>query len=387
MTSQKAKQKNTATEGLKHLQQADDIAQAIVTWYKYSHRELPWRNTSDPYAIWLSEIMLQQTQVVTVLPYYQRFLNSFPTIKALAEADDDNVLKHWEGLGYYTRCRNLHKAAKLIMEKHNGCFPDTLEAVEALPGIGKSTAGAILTFAYKQRHPILDGNVKRVLARLLDWDQPVSKPVSQKTLWQASRALVDNCDDVYSLNQALMELGATLCSRTRPSCLLCPVKSSCLSLKNATQEARPVKEVKKPVPHKAIGVAIIWNDLGELLIQQRPAEGLLGGLWEFPGGKQEPEESIEKTVHREIQEELGLSLELGEALDPVSHAYSHFKVTLYAYHCRLSPAKQTPKPAMKQRWQWIKLDELDTLAFPTANRKLFSQLEGSPFLESKAVLS
>jgi A/G-specific adenine glycosylase len=361
------------------MENASDVAEAIVSWYQHSHRQLPWRETHDPYAIWLSEVMLQQTQVVTVLPYYHRFLEALPTLHELAMAPEQTVLKLWEGLGYYTRCRNLHKAARLIVEQHNGEFPSTLKEVEALPGLGKSTAGAILTFAYGQAHPILDGNVKRVLSRLLNWEEPISNSLSSKALWKASSALVETCTDVYSLNQGLMELGASLCSSKNPSCLLCPVRFACAAYAQGTVEQRPVVVPKKAVPHKAIGVAVIWNEQGELLVQQRPAEGLLGGLWEFPGGKQEEGEALAETVHREIMEELALTLHVGQALKPVSHAYSHFKVTLYAYHCYLKPAMQSPVLKAAQAWQWLAPEALHTLPFPTANRKLFEQFSVTPF--------
>jgi A/G-specific adenine glycosylase len=361
------------------MKNASDVAEAIARWYKHNHRPLPWRETHNPYAIWLSEVMLQQTQVVTVLPYYDRFLKALPTVHDLAMAPEQTVLKLWEGLGYYTRCRNLHKAARLIVEHHNGEFPKTLKEAEALPGLGKSTASAILTFAYGQAHPILDGNVKRVLSRLLNWEAPISSSLSSKALWKASLALVETCSDVYSLNQGLMELGASLCSTKNPSCLLCPVRSHCAAYAQGTVEERPVSLPKKAVPHKAIGVAVIWNEHGKLLVQQRPAEGLLGGLWEFPGGKQEADETLEETVHREIMEELALTLHVGKALKPVSHAYSHFKVTLYAYHCYLKPSKQSPVLKAAQAWQWLAPEDLNTLPFPTANRKLFEQISVSPF--------
>ena len=363
--------KNPASQ--QHKTNKQGFAEALTNWYKYDHRQLPWRETTNPYHIWLSEIMLQQTQVVTVLPYYDKFLKQFPTIKDLARADLNTVLKAWEGLGYYSRCRNLHKAAQLIVEQHDGIFPKTIEAVEALPGIGKSTAGAILTFSFGQKHPLLDGNVKRVLSRLYDINEVISSTKLQNSLWEYSTALLEETDDPYSYNQAIMELGATLCSRTKPSCLLCLVRTFCDAAENGTQELRPVKLETRKIPHYNIGVGVIQNQQGQVFIQKRPEEGLLGGLWEFPGGKQENDEAIEKTVLREIKEELELNVDLGEPITTVKHAYSHFKITLYAYHCKLQSGE--PKPKACEQWKWVEPTDLKLFPFPKANKKVLEVLE------------
>ncbi|WP_373533114.1 A/G-specific adenine glycosylase [Vampirovibrio sp.] len=347
------------------------FANALTDWYKADHRQLPWRDTTDPYAIWLSEIMLQQTQVKTVLDYYRRFLAQYPTISALAQAPPDQVLKLWEGLGYYARCRNLQKAAQQMVEKHNGQFPQTLAEAEALPGIGRSTAGAILTFAYGQKHPLLDGNVKRVISRLYDVDQDIQKTAVIHQMWQASEELLAESTEPHLFNQAMMELGATLCSPQNPRCLLCPVKRFCDACAHGTQHERPVKAPKKATPHHTIAVGIIWND-HQVLIQQRPENGLLGGLWEFPGGKQEPEETLEQTVFREIKEELGIEVTVGEKITAVKHAYTHFKITLHAYHCAYLGGE--PKSLASQGWQWVSPDALEQFAFPKANKTVLTQL-------------
>lgn len=345
----------------------------LEAWYAGVYRKLPWRETTDAYAIWLSEIMLQQTQVATVLPYYAKFLALFPTIEALAIAPEQQVLKAWEGLGYYARARNLQKAAQQIMAHHGGVFPTTLEAVEALLGIGKSTAGAILTFAYGQKHPLLDGNVKRVLSRLFDFDQDIAKAASLKQLWAFSEQLLAPSTDAFTFNQAMMELGATLCTPTQPNCLLCPVRHLCSAYANGSQAHRPVKLKKAPIPHKHIGVGVLKNSLNEYFIQQRPAEGLLANFWEFPGGKQEPNEPIEQTVVREWQEELGFHIKVVEHLLNVDHAYTHFKVTLHTFLCELvdvdaENARPVP-PVMTaaQAVQWATLEQLEQLPFPKAN--------------------
>lgn len=352
------------------------FAQALEHWYHQTARDLPWRHTRDAYEIWLSEIMLQQTQVATVIPYYQRFLQKYPTVHDLANAPEGDVLKLWEGLGYYARCRNLHKAAKIVSTQYNGEFPDTLEGMASLPGIGQSTAGAILTFAKGQRHPLLDGNVKRVLSRLYNVDQDVANSAVVKLMWQQSEMLLSGSNDPFTFNQAIMELGATLCTPKNPQCLICPVGQFCDAVKTGTQHERPVKAAKKATPHHHIGAAVIWNKDGRILIQQRPKEGLLGGLWEFPGGKQEPNETLQDTVHREIKEELGLTLQLFDKVAEVKHAYSHFKITLHAYHALL--LKGTPKPTAADDWQWVSPEQLRDFAFPKANIKVIDAVLDCP---------
>lgn len=358
------------TKALKPLKKG--FSEDLITWYNANGRNLPWRNTSDPYHIWLSEVMLQQTQVATVIDYYHRFLETFPTIKDLANAPEDKVLKMWEGLGYYARCRNLHKTAKIVSENYKGKFPKTLDDVESLAGIGKSTAGAILTFSYGQRHPLLDGNVKRVLSRLFDIEDDITKSATIKTMWQLSEDLLSPASDPYAFNQGIMELGATICLPKQPRCLVCPVQKHCSALKAGTQLDRPVQPKKKATPHYDIGVGVIWKD-GKILIQQRPKEGLLGGLWEFPGGKQEDKETIEDTVQREISEELGIKINLKDKIASVKHAYTHFKITLHAYHCDWISG--TPTPTACDAWQWVDPQDLDQFAFPKANIKILEKLE------------
>lgn len=358
---------------LQHLSQQSAFAQALTQWYQATGRDLPWRHTKDPYAIWVSEIMLQQTQVATVIPYYRRFLAAFPTIAALAAAAEADVLKHWEGLGYYSRCRNLQKAARHLVDHHQGEFPTAVAEVEALPGIGRSTAGAILTFAFGQRHPLLDGNVKRVLARLFDVDDSITAPAVVRQLWAHSHALLQASDDPYAFNQGIMELGATCCTPKQPQCLVCPVAGFCAAKANGTQLFRPVKPKAKTTPHHHIGVAVLQNQTGAFYIQQRPATGLLGGLWEFPGGKQEPGETLTQTVVRELQEELGVTVRVDAPLVQVKHAYSHFKVTLHVFHCTV--LQGTPVPSAADAMAWVPLDQLRQYPFPKANHAIIAALE------------
>lgn len=362
-------QVSSDTTNQKLFQVVNHLRQSLLDWYAQQGRDLPWRRTRDPYAIWVSEIMLQQTQVKTVIPYYERWLEQFPTIAALAAADQQQVLKAWQGLGYYARARNLHRAAQQVMQQ-GGQFPDCLEQVMQLSGIGRTTAGGILSAAFNQPVPILDGNVKRVLSRLLALNQPPNKAINR--LWQASEALLDP-QQPRDFNQALMDLGATLCTPKQPTCLLCPWNQHCYAYQMNMQNELPVTESRTPVPHKQIGVAVIWNEQGQILIDRRRQEGLLGGLWEFPGGKLEPGETIEACIQREILEELGIEIEVGDHLITIDHAYTHFHVTLNVYHCRHLLGE--PQPIECDEVRWVELHELDQFPFPKANVTIIEALQ------------
>jgi A/G-specific adenine glycosylase len=332
-------------------------------------RDLPWRRTRDPYAIWISEIMLQQTQVKTVIPYFDRWMKQFPTIATLATADQQKVLKAWEGLGYYARARNLHRAAQEIVEKYEGKFPDAIAAVLSLPGIGKTTAGGILSAAFNQPLAILDGNVKRVLARLIALEVPPSKALS--TLWAVSETLIDPVQS-RDFNQAFMDLGATVCTPKNPACLVCPWQRHCRAYNLGVQLELPMSESRAPLPHKIIGVAVILNAQGEILIDRRKQEGLLGGLWEFPGGKVEPEETIEACIRREIREELGIEIEVGDRLIVVDHTYTHFRVSLNVHYCKHLSGE--PQAIECDEVKWVTLDQLNQYAFPKANIQIIEAL-------------
>jgi A/G-specific adenine glycosylase len=346
-----------------------ELRQALLAWYARSGRDLPWRNTRDPYNIWISEIMLQQTQVKTVMPYFDRWLKQFPSIAALANSDLQTVLKTWEGLGYYARARNLHRAAQQIVAEHNGIFPQDLEMVLKLPGIGRTTAGGILSAAFNQQLAILDGNVKRVLARLIALEVPPNKALSK--LWDLSQTLIDP-DNGRDFNQALMDLGATVCTPRNPACLVCPWQSHCQAYNLGVQSELPMSESRAPLPHKIIGVAVIWNDDRQILIDRRKPEGLLGGLWEFPGGKVEPGETIETCIAREIQEELGIEIEVGERLIVVDHTYTHFRVTLNVHHCRHLNGE--PQAIECDEVKWVSINELDQYPFPKANLQIIEAI-------------
>lgn len=348
---------------------AASLRLSLRSWYSCHGRDLPWRRSRDPYAIWVSEIMLQQTQVKTVMPYYDRWLAQFPTIKALAQADQQQVLKLWQGLGYYARARNLHTAAQHVLQRHGGIFPDDLQAAMSLPGIGRTTAGGILSAAFNQPVAILDGNVKRVLARLVALAVPPKRAIAH--LWQLSETLLDP-DHPRDFNQALMDLGATVCLPAKPACDRCPWHSHCRAYALGIQTQLPMTETRAPLPHKIIGVAVIWNDQGQILIDRRKQDGLLGGLWEFPGGKVEPGETIAACIQREIKEELDIEISVGDRLIVVEHTYSHFHVTLNVHHCQYLTGE--PQPIECDEIRWVTLETIDQFPFPQANLRIIEAL-------------
>lgn len=355
----------------------EELRRSLLEWYTQSGRDLPWRRTRDPYAIWVSEIMLQQTQVKTVIPYYERWLAEFPTVSVLAAAPQERVLKVWQGLGYYARARNLHKAAQEIVRRYGGTFPEDPEAVLQLPGIGETTAGGILSAAFDQPQAILDGNVKRVLARLVGLEVAPKRAIA--LLWRNSRTLLDP-QQPRNFNQALMDLGATVCLPRTPTCPVCPWTAYCRAYQMNMQNEIPVSESRAPIPHKQIGVAVIWNEQGQILIDRRRQEGLLGGLWEFPGGKIEPEETVQECIVREIQEELGIEVAVGDRLITIDHTYTHFRVTLNVFHC--SHISGEPQPIECDEVRWVTLAEIDQYPFPKANVQIIEALHqtGRPVL-------
>jgi len=314
--------------------------------------------------------MLQQTQVDTVIPYYHRFLSKFPTFSSLAQAPLDHVLKLWEGLGYYSRARNLHALAQAVADDPGEKLPSNYEDLIKLPGIGRYTAGAVLSIAFKQDYPVVDGNVQRVLARYVGIRQDVGKPEIQKKIWALATSLVPS-GHAGDYNQALMELGALICVPRQPRCLLCPVRSNCWARKHGLQDEIPVKKKKAAVPHFDIGAGVIWRD-DRILISQRPLNGLLGGLWEFPGGKMERGETLPQCVKREIKEELGIDVRVGKKLAEVNHAYSHFKITLHAFHCAY--VRGRPRALGVRAWKWIRPKDLVRFAFPAANQPVIREL-------------
>lgn len=344
----------------------------LLAWYDQNAAPLPWRENHDAYRVWLSEIMLQQTQVETVKPYFDRFLQAFPTVHDLAAAPLDEVLKLWEGLGYYSRARNLHQAAQQVSQVYNGQFPQTVEGLLALPGIGRYTAGAISSIAFGQVAPLLDGNVIRVFARLTDLQADVTEPKTKDQLWKLAEECLDH-DRPGDYNQSLMELGRVICKPRSPLCGECPISHACKAFANGTQAERPVKKRKAATPHYDVAAGMVWNEMGEVLIAQRPLEGLLGGLWEFPGGKQESGETLPECLRRELREELAIEVEVGELFTVVQHGFTHFKITLHAFTCRYLDGE--PQAIGVRDWAWVQPSELSRYSFGKADRQVIAHLE------------
>ncbi|PHQ80288.1 MAG: A/G-specific adenine glycosylase [Coxiella sp. (in: Bacteria)] len=320
------------------------FSKSLIKWYQQHGRfDLPWQKNQTAYRVWISEIMLQQTQVATVIPYYQRFMQSFPNVKQLAQADEDQVLSHWSGLGYYARARNLHKTAKHIHNENKGRFPRTVDALEALPGIGASTAGAILSFAYQLPTVICDGNVKRVLARLFAIDKPKQTTEAHKLFWDIATQLTPN-KNTHLYNQAIMDLGATLCTRSKPRCDDCPFENQCQAHALNQETAFPVSKKKKPNPTKRLHMVILQNEQGEVLLEKRPTKGIWGGLWSFP------ECELDIDVKQWCQTAFGVRIRDISELDVIHHKFSHFNLEINPLLISIKQARrETPVPA-QQHW-------------------------------------
>jgi A/G-specific adenine glycosylase len=345
----------------------------LLAWYDANRAELPWRGSRDPYRVWLSEVMLQQTQIATVKPYYADFLAAYPTVQDLAAAPLDDVLKRWEGLGYYSRARNMHRAAQTVTYELGGVFPSDAKGLLALSGIGRYTAAAIASIAYGEAVAVLDGNVIRVLTRLTDNSDDVTQKATQDALWGLAEALLSS-ERPGDYNQALMELGQTACRPKNPACDACPVSRHCAARTKGTQAERPVKPKRQPTPHYHVAAGMVW-DGDRVLIAQRPLDGLLGGLWEFPGGKQEPDETLQACLQRELREELGIDVTVGELFHVTKHAFTHFKITLHAFTCTLAADSPPPQALDVRDFAWVTSDELDSYSFGKADRDVIAALK------------
>jgi len=351
--------------------------QALEAWYRAVRRPLPWRDTRDPWALWVSEVMLQQTRVETVLGRFGPFLERFPDPGSLAGATEDEALKAWEGMGYYARCRHLRQAARIVVTEWGGRVPEDREALLALPGIGRSTAGAILSFAFGQAEPVLDANVRRVAVRLLDLREDPSGARAQGLLWEAVTRWVREAPDPAVHNQAMMELGALLCLPARPGCDRCPLAPGCLARARGSAGDLPVRRPRRRTPVVEAAVAVIRDREGRVYLQRRPSRGLLGGLWEFPGGKREADETPERAVIREVAEETGFRIEAPRFLGIVRHAYTHFRVVLHAFEAGVPGCRPVP-PARAETFRWVPLEEAGDLALPEATRKVLQVLRPLP---------
>lgn len=343
---------------------------SIVNWFRRAARPVSWRGTKDPYAVWIAEIALQQTRVEQGTPYIERFLLRFPDVRALATANLDEVLKLWEGLGYYARARNLHAAARRIIHDRAGRMPASAAEWLDMPGVGRYTAGAIASIAFGEAAPVLDGNVKRVLARLTDLNESTDDPKVVQRLWDLMESLVKGAAP-GDFNQGMMELGAQICTPRAPGCLICPVRKFCRAHAAGTAASRPLRRTKPVTPHYNVVVAAIKKN-GRYLLGKRPQGGLLGGLWEFPGGKVKPGEAHAAALRRELREELGIRVTIGERVATVDHAYSHFRVSLHVYRCEHRSGKAAPR--MHTELRWVAPKNFAALAFPKANHKFLKLL-------------
>ncbi len=367
------------------------LQSALLKWFAAHRRDLPWRaEPRDPYHVWLSETMLQQTQVATVIPYFRRWLQRFPTLKDLAEAPIDDALKLWEGLGYYARARNLHRAAQVVMRDYDGRIPDTVEQLLKLPGVGRYTAGAIASLAFGRDAPVLDGNVKRVLSRVYAIADARS-PGAVKKLWQLSESLLP-AGRAGPFNEALMELGATLCAPRAPECLRCPIRSECRAFAAGQPEAYPARAARPPLPHKVAVAAVIEDANGRVLMAQRAHHGLLGGLWEFPGGDLEPadgedEASRSRWLAQLVRKRTGVSIRVapGDFIGVVRHTFTHFRLTRWVARVWLAGAGATPQHgAGYVAARWVTPEAMSELALTRSDQKIrelaSGQLAGAPRL-------
>jgi A/G-specific adenine glycosylase len=339
--------------------------QALLNWYRKNARGLPWRKARDPYRIWISEVMLQQTTVNTVIPYYKRWVKAFPKIEKIARAPLPKVLKMWQGLGYYQRARNIHKSARIIYQKYNGRIPQDAVVLKALPGFGPYTTHAVLSIAFGQRVPIVDANVRRVVMRLLALGGRADVKKDRQILNFLEKIMPSR--EISSFNQALMEMGALICRSQGPFCPGCPVKRWCRAFKKGSQGMIPSPR-QKVIKNMDVACGVIEHK-GKYYMQRRPAKGLLAGLWEFPGGKIEPGESPKEALIREFKEELGVFVLSAEPLVNIRHAYTRFKVNLHTFHCEVKPL-----PPQDQGRRWVKPREFRTLPMPSATVRIVERL-------------
>lgn len=358
------------------------IEEQLLPWFETSARNLPWRTDRTLYRVWVSEVMLQQTRVDAVLDYYNRWMKRFPSWHALARASVDEVLKLWEGLGYYSRGRNLHRSAQILVAESDGHFPMSADESDSdrqvvrqlmrFPGVGAYTAAAIASLALGKDAAVVDGNVIRVLCRLFAYGGDARSAAGKRQMqaW-ADRLLVAGRAGVF--NESLMELGALICLPVAPKCADCPLQSICRAFEQGESENYPVLRAKKKVPHLTVGAAVTTNSKGEVLIAQRLEGDMLGGLWEFPGGKLEPHETIEECVARELKEELGIEVRVGERLLIVKHAYSHFKMTMHVYYTTIQAGR--PRAIHCADFRWINVADLTRMAYSKADLQVVEKLQ------------
>jgi A/G-specific adenine glycosylase len=357
------------------------FSDALLGWFASARRDLPWRETYDPYHVWLSEIMLQQTQMDRAVVYFERFLARFPDVATLAAAREDEVLRLWEGLGYYSRARNLLKAARAMAQSHGGRVPDDPASLAALPGVGRYTLGAVLSIAYGRDVPAVDANVERVLARYFDRVDPPREPDGKKRFEALAASLIPK-GRARDFNQALMEFGALICLPRAPRCPECPLREGCAALAAGTVQMRPAPAKPKDIVHIGMGTAVILRE-GRFFVQKRDDGGVWAGLWEFPGGQIEPGEEPGQAAAREVFEETGFTVTPVGKLAVVKHAYTRYRVTMHAYLMALDGGAppDEPKLTAATAWRWTDFPGLSRLAFPSAMRKLIAVMERDPRID------
>ena len=364
ITSHKSRPSSDEPRAKDHEPRNESFSTRIIQWqHKHGRHDLPWQNTRDPYRIWVSEIMLQQTQVSAVIPYYQRFIARFPDVQTLAAADENEVLTQWSGLGYYARGRNLHRAARLIVERHAGVFPREFEAVRALPGVGRSTAAAICVFAFGQRRAILDGNARRVLARHAGIaGYPGDKRV-QDQLWQRAESLLPDCD-IEAYTQGLMDLGAGPCSRSSPDCVACPAGESCIARRDGLTAELPSPRPARALPQRETAMLILMRG-GEVLLEKRPAAGIWGGLWSFPEAS---EDRIADAVLR-----YGARPDRLRRLALVHHGFTHYKLRIRPVLAQVVRPSGAQEPGLL----WITVEDALGAAIPAPVKRILAELRGA----------
>ena len=374
-----------------------DIQNSLLEWFSEHGRNwIPWKLKKDgsipksgeflsPYGIWIAEIMLQQTQLKVAIPYWEKWMQTFPTLTDLAEADLQNVYLIWQGLGYYLRAKRIYQSSKLLIEyvgrnrdQDPSSWPVGIDQWMILPGIGRTTAGSIISSAFDLPTPILDGNVKRIFSRLLAIERTSSK--EQKRLWEFSSLLISTLSP-RDFNQALMDLGAMVCTPKKPICSSCPLKKFCVAYIKYDPQNFPKKEMRKINPFQEIGIGIVFNNNGELLIDQRLDNSSMGGMWEFPGGKKKSDESIEMTIVRELKEELGIAVKVGAKLLSFQHSYTHKELYFTVHICEWKSGE--PKSLASQKVLWVSPEELSNFPFPAANTKIISELNKHLCIENK----
>ena len=357
------------------MQQKDNLTNSLLYWYNTNKQPMPWRDDKNIYHIWLSEIMLQQTQIHTVIPYYEAWLDKFPTIQDVANANEDQILKLWEGLGYYSRVLNFHHACKTIITSYDGIIPKNKKEFIQLKGVCKYIDAAVRSIGYGDVVPTIDGNVNRVVARLI-----CLETIPQKSYDTIYNFLIQHINHEYpgDFNQALMDLGRNICKPKNPQCSNCPIVNHCNAYQQNTIEQYPKKIQTKQIPHFKVAVGVVWKD-NQILITKRKLGGLLGGLWEFPGGKLHDTESPEECVIREIQEETGMKVELKSFISNIKHQYSHFSISLDSFHCIYKNG--VPKSYKSTNLKWIYPKEIEKFAFPKANHKFIHKIpKNNPWL-------